>query len=201
MHLHACVDEAISAEVAQCTSQRGSFLYTYCFSAAKYFCDLLTAKIFISSYIGFTHCGEQKHLYKMDIIYMYTCTCPEAARQLIFLRKSDCLGCAVLLCLVVCLTLLASFFLPSHISCTHIGIPCSHGNTYMYHTVYHCFYTWAQKGFSVTKSANSRSQVVPLPLWRARSGNETTTATIPDVDPSAGIFAKSNLRYICFPVV
>ena len=37
-------------------------------------------------------------------------------RQLIFLRKSDCLGCAVLLCLIVCLTLLASFFLPSLIS-------------------------------------------------------------------------------------
>ena len=37
-------------------------------------------------------------------------------RQLIFLRKSDCLGCAMLLCLVVCLTLLASFFLPSLIS-------------------------------------------------------------------------------------
>ena len=38
-------------------------------------------------------------------------------RQLIFLRKSDCLGCAVLLCLVVvCLILLASFFLPSLIS-------------------------------------------------------------------------------------
>ena len=36
-------------------------------------------------------------------------------RQLIFSRKSDCLGCAVLLCLV-CLTLLASFFLPSHLS-------------------------------------------------------------------------------------
>ena len=34
-------------------------------------------------------------------------------RQLLFLRKSDCLGCAVLLCLVVCITLLASFFLPS----------------------------------------------------------------------------------------
>ena len=29
------------------------------------------------------------------------------------IRKSDCLGSAVLLCLVVCLTLLASFFLPS----------------------------------------------------------------------------------------
>ena len=36
-------------------------------------------------------------------------------RQLIFSRKSDYLGCAVLLCLV-CLTLLASFFLPSHLS-------------------------------------------------------------------------------------
>ena len=43
-------------------------------------------------------------------------------RQLIFLRKSDCLGCAVLLCLVVCLTLLASFFLPSflHLSLKHV---------------------------------------------------------------------------------
>ena len=30
--------------------------------------------------------------------------------------KSDYLGCVVLLCLVVCLTLLASFFLPSFIS-------------------------------------------------------------------------------------
>ena len=29
---------------------------------------------------------------------------------------SDCPGCAVLLCLVVCLTLIASFFLPSLIS-------------------------------------------------------------------------------------
>ena len=34
------------------------------------------------------------------------------SRQLIFLRKSDCLGCAVLLCLV-CLFDLACFFLPS----------------------------------------------------------------------------------------
>ena len=43
-------------------------------------------------------------------------------RQLVFLRKSDCLGCAVLLCLVVCLTLLASFFLPSHLikTCTYV---------------------------------------------------------------------------------
>ena len=35
-------------------------------------------------------------------------------KQLIFLRKSDCLGCAVLLCLV--LFDLASFFFPSHLS-------------------------------------------------------------------------------------
>ena len=37
-----------------------------------------------------------------------TCGFKSHPRQLIFLRKSDCLGCAVLLCLVVCLTLLAS---------------------------------------------------------------------------------------------
>ena len=41
---------------------------------------------------------------------------PEAAH---FLRKSDYLGCAVLLCLVVCLTLFASLFLPFHLkTCT-----------------------------------------------------------------------------------
>ena len=54
-------------------------------------------------------------------IYMYTwsveCRGFEShPRQLIFLRKSDCLGCAVWLCLVVCLILLASCFLPSLIS-------------------------------------------------------------------------------------
>ena len=37
---------------------------------------------------------------------------PKAAH---FLRKSGCLGCAVLLCLV-CLTLLVSFFFPFHLS-------------------------------------------------------------------------------------
>ena len=41
-------------------------------------------------------------------------------RQLIFLRRSDCLRCAVLLCLIVCLTLLASFFLPSHLLLKHV---------------------------------------------------------------------------------
>ena len=50
-------------------------------------------------------------------MYMYIIGFESHPRQLIFLRKSDCLGCAVLLCLV-CLTLLASFFLPSHLSLT-----------------------------------------------------------------------------------
>ena len=40
--------------------------------------------------------------------------------QLIFLRKSDYIGCAVLLCPVVCLTLLAYSFLPSHLSLKHV---------------------------------------------------------------------------------
>ena len=31
------------------------------------------------------------------------------------LRKRDCLGCTVLLCLAICLTLLASYFIPSHV--------------------------------------------------------------------------------------
>ena len=52
-------------------------------------------------------------------------------RQLIFSRKSDCLGCAVLLCLV-CLFDLACFFLPSHLSFIKVdvmkvmcGTPCA----------------------------------------------------------------------------
>ena len=39
-------------------------------------------------------------------------------RQLSCLRKSDCLGCAVLLCLV-CLFDLACFFLPSFLLISH----------------------------------------------------------------------------------
>ena len=37
-------------------------------------------------------------------------------RQLIFSRKSDCLGCAVLLCLVCLFDLACFFLLPSHLS-------------------------------------------------------------------------------------
>ena len=44
-------------------------------------------------------------------------------RQLIFLEKSDCLGCVALLCFVVCLTLLASFFL------LHLSLNMSNNTT------------------------------------------------------------------------
>ena len=44
-------------------------------------------------------------------------------RQLILLRKSDCLGCAVLLCLV-CLFDLACFFLPSFSSLIKHALSC-----------------------------------------------------------------------------
>ena len=54
-------------------------------------------------------------------MYMYIIGFESHPRQLIFLRKSDCLGCAVLLCLV-CLTLLASFFLPAHLSLKHVHV-------------------------------------------------------------------------------
>ena len=43
-------------------------------------------------------------------MYMHVRGFESHPRQLIFLRKSDCLRCAVLLALFVCLTLLASFF-------------------------------------------------------------------------------------------
>ena len=58
------------------------------------------------------HYPESKQSDTYACIYMSVecCGFESHPRQLIFLRKSDCLGCAVLLCL------LASFFLPSHLS-------------------------------------------------------------------------------------
>ena len=53
------------------------------------------------------------------MLTIYECSGINSIYMLIFLRKRDCLGCAVLLCLVICLTLLASFFLPSHLSLQH----------------------------------------------------------------------------------
>ena len=46
------------------------------------------------------------------VLYVYIHVC--YMRQLTFLRKSD--------CRVVCLTLLASFFLPSHLSLKHVHV-------------------------------------------------------------------------------
>ena len=77
---------------------------------------------------------------------MYTCIRVVVERllqlqpkQLIFLRKSDCLGCAVLLCLAVCLTLFASFFLLSHLSLKHTHVPFSLPNLSLL-----CFYVSEQ---------------------------------------------------------
>ena len=76
---------------------------------------------------------------KRASVMLTMCICP---RQLIFLRKSDCLGCAVLPCCVVCLTLLGSFFLPSHLSlniymytCTHVQYSTLYGCSVLYCTV------------------------------------------------------------------
>ena len=53
-------------------------------------------------------------------MHMYMMEFESPPRQFIFLGKISCLaiGCAVLLCFVVCMTLLASFFLPVHLSLT-----------------------------------------------------------------------------------
>ena len=73
-------------------------------------------------YMYVSHCTRlHVPLVYTNIAYMYVCRGLKShPRQFIFLRKSDCLGCTVLLCLVVCLTLLASFFLPSHLSLKHV---------------------------------------------------------------------------------
>ena len=80
-----------------------------------------------------TACGRSISMYTVPCMYMYVCCGFEShLRQLIFLRKSDCLGCAVLLCLVVCLTLLASFFLPSHLSLKHVHVCTLSCTMYIY---------------------------------------------------------------------
>ena len=53
--------------------------------------------------------NKQTNIQASFLTVTCTCTC-------------DCLGCAVLLCLVVCLTLLASFFPPSHLSLKHVCV-------------------------------------------------------------------------------
>ena len=52
-----------------------------------------------------------------SVIEMPSGNCLVSARGSL-VGTCTCLGCAVLLCFVVCLTLLTSFFLPSHLSLT-----------------------------------------------------------------------------------
>ena len=82
---------------------------------------------------------KQEIDYKMWIKATCTRGFESHPRQLIYLGKCDCFGCAVLLviniytdiniashtcfALFVCLTLLASSFLPSHLSLKHVRVP------------------------------------------------------------------------------
>ena len=63
-------------------------------------------------------------------MHTYTCTCESHPRQLILLWKRDCLGFAVLLCFVICSTVLASssFFISLTCLCTVHVYTC----TYIY---------------------------------------------------------------------
>ena len=81
--------------------------------------------------VNFAEEGSQVHVHVHCMLY--TCIYHAILYRLgtyVSYMCCDCLGCAVLLCLVVCLTLLASFFLPSFSSliktCTimyiHVGI-------------------------------------------------------------------------------
>ena len=71
-------------------------MYMYVYSKLKYFALDYNLDIYVYTYMWSIECrGFESHL-----------------RQLIFSRKSACLGCAVLLCLV-CLFDLACFFLSS----------------------------------------------------------------------------------------
>ena len=85
-------------------------------------CDLKIRRLIINSV----------RLATIGCVYVYE----SHPRQLIFLRKSDCLGCAVLLCLVVCLTLLASSFLLIHLSLKHV-----HVYVYMYVCDHRLYFT------------------------------------------------------------
>ena len=56
---------------------------------------------------------------------MDACFVANRDMYMLFFRKSDYLECAVLLCLVVCLTLLASSFLLSSLSLKQASVLCT----------------------------------------------------------------------------
>ena len=103
-------------------------------------------------YIGFYHhvwCIHMLFICSTCSLSLHVYTC---ARQLIFLWKSDCLGCAVLLCLVVCLTLLASFFLPSFSSLINSNNSCMYIHVLVGNIDNTCMYiycTWSDSGHVV----------------------------------------------------
>ena len=72
-------------------------------------------------------------------MYIHTC------------KKSDCLGCVVLLCLVACSTLLASYFLLSHLSLKHVYTQYEEYWLHMYLWARSCFV----RGETLSSSASS----------------------------------------------
>ena len=80
-------------------------------------------------------------------------------RQLIFSRKSDCLGCAVLLCLV-CLFDLACFFLSSFSSLISHLKTCMYMYVFTYMYVHVCMYTCSKLAFEAGYSCEVHVRVV-----------------------------------------
>ena len=91
-----------------CTQTSNHMIHVYTIPASPPVCKYTQ---YITSYT-MKEFGIRKICMHVHFVYMYTCTFESHLRQLIFSRKSDCLGCAVLLCLV-CLFDLACFFLSS----------------------------------------------------------------------------------------
>ena len=108
-HMHNTVYCIVLLHTVYCMQQHNTVCsstiqYTVCSSTIQY-------TVCSSTYnTAYTVCRCSRIIHAVILYNYYVNT---RTRQLIFLRKSDCFGCAVLLCLVVCLTLLASFFLPS----------------------------------------------------------------------------------------
>ena len=94
------------------SAQYGGQLNTlHCTCIYMYIClfvrDMVGWVILLSFLSYFLKLVCYAHVFPCTCMYWYTlCIVPEShLRQLIFLRKSDCLGCAVLLCLAVCMAL------------------------------------------------------------------------------------------------
>ena len=107
-------------------------------------------------------------------------------RQLIFLRKSDYLGCAVLLCLVVWL---ASFFLPYHRSLKHV-----HVYTCKYTCTLYCTCAmWTGRG----RGRSSETNISPLRKHCTNAHKNVLTVTLHTVHNHKGCGVYHNICKQC----